>query len=391
MKFYLMKGSSLKANLVPLKDVIELVEEECQRSLEEWLMSIHKGSDKSPVVHYCRQGTFNKLDHIGMHFSAHDFQRDARAGHAMIVQGFFLYNTFFLKSHVPCTFGLPGSTLVHVFQQREVLYCQLCYHNSSPLKPSLFPITYKDKVSSALINHMKGKHQNVERSNMTLVQTRNYNRQVCFAVASNNLPFRIIDDEAFRAILKSSSVPHRTSLSTVHLTSLYNDFKDSLKASIGKNYIHISFDLWSSITMNHYLVLSCQWISPEWIIERAGLSILDLDGQCADDIVTAVESILDNLGIEQKAIFSIVTDGAANEVSAANYSGFCDEAEHVWCYLHKLNLCIADGFAEKQNNINFQSNKSKARSDKEFYKQFHQDNRSSFLPYTRDRSKALET
>ena len=221
-----------------------------------------------------------------------------------------------------------------------------------------------------------------------------FNRRLCFAVVSNLLPFRLVDDEIFRQILLSNATAHRTTLSTVHLTALYDDFVAALRSAIDDCHVHISFDLWSSISMNHYVVISCQWISTDWKIERAGLSIHGLDGQNAVDIVKAVTDVIDKIGIKQKSVFSIVTDGAANEVSAANFEGFCDGAEHVWCFLHKLNLIIGDGFAEKQSKRCGESRKGatsndKVSKDREFYKQFR-DGSSSFVPFTRDRARAQQ-
>jgi hAT family C-terminal dimerisation region len=51
------------------------------------------------------------------------------------------------------------------------------------------------------------------------------------------------------------------------------------------------------------------------------------------------------LGILEKDVFTLSTDGASNEVAAATLDGFCDFAEHVWCFLHRLNLCIGDAFS----------------------------------------------
>ena len=321
--------------------------------------------DKPPLIHYCQQGTMNKVEVRGFQFCAHSFQSNGKPPHKLISQGSYLFSTLFLPSSIPVTIGLPGSMTIHVFQRLDALYCQLCYHILSPLRPTMTAITYRSKVTTPLLNHLKNKHSNAEKkmTQPTNIPAQDYNRLVCFALVSNNLPFRIVDNDAFRQILQKANIPHRTSMSTVQLTSLFNDFKDALRAAIGDSFIHISFDLWSSVAMNHYIVVSCQWISREWKIEKAGLAIFDLEGQCAPD--SAVERTLGRMNINQKSIFSIVTDGAANEVSAANFSSFCDDAEHVWCYLHKLNLCISDGFAGKGIGTTIDKAGSSAREDRE--------------------------
>mgnify|MGYP003647809656 FL=1 len=391
MHVSLIKQGSSTPVLSSIEDLMGLVEDRNGTSLNEWLLAQAKDSSKPALIFYCQQGTFNKVEVIGRHFCAHDFQRDGKLSHPLVTQGVFLYNTIFLPSSTPTTFGIPGSTLVHVFQRLDMLYCQICFHSSTPLRPFLTPIAYKNYTSSAIINHMNTKHSVLNRKPLTPALSREYNRQVCFAVVSNLLPFWVVDDESFRRILHSSTVPHRTSLSTVHLTSLYDDFKLSLQSAIQDCHLHIAFDLWSSISMNHYVVVSCQWISKEWKIERAGLAILGLDGQCAKDIVSAVSNVISNIGINQKMVFSVITDGASNEVSAATYDDFCEEAEHVWCYLHKLNLIIGDGFAEKACRSSATSREkptTSVSSDRTFYKQFRDLNPATFVPYRRDKSRA---
>ena len=247
MRVSLCKEDSSVPILTSFEDVASLVEEEKRLILTEWLASLNKGSGKQPLIYYCRQGSFNKVEYSGMHFSAHDFQKDGKNCNNLVAQGVYLFNTMILPSSTPSTFGLPGSNLFHIFQRLDVLYCQLCFNSSSPLRPLLTPISYKNKATSALISHVTAKHSISNQKNLSSTPSREYNRLLCFALISNLMSFRIVDDRSFRQILQSDTVPHRNTLSTVHLTSLHDDFVSSLHSAIDESHLHISFDLWSSV------------------------------------------------------------------------------------------------------------------------------------------------
>jgi hypothetical protein len=129
------------------------------------------------------------------------------------------------------------------------------------------------------------------------------------------------------------------------LTSLTTEFRNALTDSLNGTIMHVGFDLWSSTSHHHYVVSTLHWIDSEWKLQRAACDLLPISGQAADDIVVAMRNSLGKLKLNEGAIASICTDGAANEVAAATWEGFADNAEHVWCIVHQLNLVVGDAYA----------------------------------------------
>ena len=69
--------------------------------------------------------------------------------------------------------------------------------------------------------------------------------------------------------------------------------------------------------------------------------------------------------------------------------GFCEHAEHVWCFLHQLNLCIGDANAGKGIAADQPSaSSSSSASSRQFWKDVANQPRGTFVPFRRDRSKA---
>jgi hypothetical protein len=162
-------------------------------------------------------------------------------------------------------------------------------------------------------------------------------------LAQNNLSFRLVDSESFRNILALETC-HRTKISTTVLSALTMEFRNILTESLSGTIAHVGFDLWSSTSHHHYVVSTVHWIDAEWNLQRAACDLLPLSGQAADDIVTAMRKSFEKLRLSESSIASICTDGAANEVAAATWEGFAENAEHVWCIVHQLNLVVGDAY-----------------------------------------------
>ena len=96
------------------------------------------------------------------------------------------------------------------------------------------------------------------------------NEFCAIAFCKNLLPFHLIDDEFFRALLWD--VPHhRTTLSTTHLSALYVKFLDALKVAVADQSIHLLFDLWKPVLKaTSFLVSTAQWIDEDWNMNNAG-------------------------------------------------------------------------------------------------------------------------
>ena len=109
--------------------------------------------------------------------------------------------------------------------------------------------------------------------------------------------------------------------------------------------LHIGFDLWTGTNHSHYLVCTAHWIDAEWTLHRAGLDLLPLSGQTSTDIVDTIRNSFQKFNIIEDNIASVCTDGASNEIAAATFDGFCENADHVWCLAHQLNLVVGDGYS----------------------------------------------
>lgn len=158
------------------------------------------------------------------------------------------------------------------------------------------------------------------------------------------MPFSLVDSDSFRNILAMDAC-HRTKISTTVLRDLVKEFRDVLQPILAKTRCHVGFDLWSSVNHNHYCVSTIHWISEDWVLERAALDLMPLVGQAADDIVASMRATFEKFAVDDSLLASICTDGASNEVAAATFDGFAENAEHVWCLVHQLNLVVGDAYA----------------------------------------------
>ncbi len=137
MRVSLCKQGSSVPILTSVEDVVSLVEEEKRDILTEWLASLNKGSGKPPLIYYCRQGTFNRVEYSGMHFSAYDFQKDGKNCYTLVAQGVYLFNTMFLPSSTPSSLILVSRAVIWSIFFNEwtcytASYVSTLHHPSGP-------------------------------------------------------------------------------------------------------------------------------------------------------------------------------------------------------------------------------------------------------------------
>jgi hypothetical protein len=366
-----------------------------------WLKEVCKCSPKIEIVH--RQWpNFDFSLSFGRVFTSIDILTGHQSGASLLKEKAFFYNTIIIPSTHKSSFS-PNQGFVECFQLRNFVYCSTCLDASSLFRRgSVVPLSYVNGSTSILRRHLNScSQQNIIEK--PKISQESYNKIVCLFLVKNNLSFRLVDDPVFRQILLSPTIPHRTTISTTILSSLYNDFITAFKEMMLKG-IHISFDLWTSIAMHHYVLITCQWIdSVEWTLQRACLSIVHLENQDALTIVNSIRDTFLRLSIDEKHVFTLCTDGASNETAAATFQGFCPKAEHIWCFVHKLNLCIGDGFegrcrarkgrgeneTEEANEQNdFEVRKFGRSSQNQFWKSVEN---GEVLHYERDKMKAQRT
>ena len=73
-----------------------------------------------------------------------------------------------------------------------------------------------------------------------------------------------------------------------------------------------------------------------------GLSLSEMQGETANDIIEKLENALDRVKVSERQILTLATDGASNEKAAANHDRFCEHSFHVWCVCHRVNLAVGD-------------------------------------------------
>ena len=73
-----------------------------------------------------------------------------------------------------------------------------------------------------------------------------------------------------------------------------------------------------------------------------GLSLSEMQGETANDIIEKLENALDRVKVSQRQILTLAKDGASNEKAAANHDRFCEHSFHVRGVCHRVNLAVGD-------------------------------------------------
>lgn len=252
-------------------------------------------------------------------------------------------------------FRAEGSIPVTYVQCNDVLVCSFCTSCSlgkAPPRSAYFAL-HPSKSTKSHSLHLDRKHSALvmvnQFSSAELTKER-LNQQVCYALAMNDLPFTLLNSESFRKVFLSGytgRIVKDTQMFRRYLFEVHDIFRDELKVALADQVAHIGFDLWTSITNEPFLILSVYWIDFEFRMQDAVLSISPLHDHTAEGIVASVRKELNAVGLQEKKIFSIATDGASNEQAAATFEGFAPNAEHLWCFAHKINLVVGDCFDDR--------------------------------------------
>ena len=97
----------------------------------------------------------------------------------------------------------------------------------------------------------------------------------------------------------------------------------------------IIFDEWTSRIGNHYVGIVYQWISADWKIQQALLSVPHLKRSLAVKLEAKIKDALQKFNLSSSVV-AAVGDGGQNVNKAADF-GF----ERVSCFCHLLQNCFA--------------------------------------------------
>ena len=91
------------------------------------------------------------------------------------------------------------------------------------------------------------------------------------------------------------------------------------------------------------------------LIFFSGLSLTEMAGITADDLVEKLKQILARESVSEEQIMTLVTDGARNERAVGCRADFCEQSYHIWCFNHRLNFFFGcwgwNGWALSCQNI----------------------------------------
>ncbi|KAH9767512.1 BED-type domain-containing protein [Citrus sinensis] len=185
-------------------------------------------------------------------------------------------------------------------------------------------------------------------------------------IAKDELPFSFVEAEGFLKFMQTCcprfDVSSRRTI-TRDILELYQYEKGLLKSVLGasKQRVCITTDIWSSIQMSNYMVITAHFIDAEWVLHKRILSFTPIANHKGDGIGKLIETCLIDWGIER--LFTITVDNAsANKVAIiyvkkklANWSVNSMVLNglymHVRCSAYIINLIVQDGLAEVNHSI----------------------------------------
>lgn len=118
--------------------------------------------------------------------------------------------------------------------------------------------------------------------------------------------------------------------------------------------VSLACDVWSSITANNYLGVSCHFFNKEWKLTKKILALSYLnEPKKADYLFETIRSVTINYDIKEK-VFGCVSDSGRDIKAAINQ--YPNLVFRLPCANHRLNLCFNDLF--KIIDIKFEKNDS---------------------------------
>ncbi|XP_017472612.1 PREDICTED: zinc finger BED domain-containing protein 1-like isoform X2 [Rhagoletis zephyria] len=153
-------------------------------------------------------------------------------------------------------------------------------------------------------------------------------------IAVDVQPFRVVEDKRYK-------LPCRRSLEEVHMKNMFSSLQKKLKELLANiECCAITTDGWSSRGNEHYLTVTCHFITSELKLQSAVLSTTKLqsdENHSADNIAGSLRAVLHEWDVFEK-VSTIVTDNVANMLKACEIL----QKRNLPCFAHCLNLIAQD-------------------------------------------------
>ena len=175
-------------------------------------------------------------------------------------------------------------------------------------------------------------------------QQNRLNQELVKFIIGTRQPLSIVENADFRtfciALNSQFSVPCINTIKDL-IDCSYHHMKNQIKETIIKSiqYVHLTFDLWSSRSHDSYLGITAHWIDKNFEIFSMVLDIGEIPfPHTAIEISRHVLKVFNDWDLESKIII-IVTDNGANVKSAVTKL----EKEWIPCAAHTLQLSVNRG------------------------------------------------
>lgn len=156
----------------------------------------------------------------------------------------------------------------------------------------------------------------------------------------------MVEDDGFKVMINTLhpgyTLPSRTHFSKL-MEKKYQDTFQEVKIAIKANNskITLTTDIWTSVTTEAYLSITCHYINDDWDMESICHTTMSLqDRHTGSNIAESLEEVARRFEIPPSNIITIVHDNGANVMAAANIM----EEKHGWssvrCTGHTLQLMI---------------------------------------------------
>lgn len=158
-------------------------------------------------------------------------------------------------------------------------------------------------------------------------------------------PFSIVEDKGFKKFINLLDpkyiLPSTYTVSEKLLKEVYVDAYKKLNLELASvQYVAVTCDCWTSVTMESYLTVSCHFILDSFVLKSAVLSTKPLENgihHTSENISEALHEIFVEYNITEKVV-CIVTDNAHNMKKACELI----QKRHLPCYAHTLNLVVQE-------------------------------------------------